>query len=274
MFERYTEKGRRMIFYARYEASTFGCPEIDTVHLLLGLLREDNGVLNSYLPTPINVGALRARMAEASGKREPVPTTVDLPLNAAATQVLTYAAEEAEALHHAHIGSEHLLLGLLREQDSEAAGILREHGASLEAARRKMAGASPRPASTDPGAEMAGFVQGRGWGAGSARASHSVTLPLPPALTLRLVGEDASVVAEVCWAARTSRLPQIGECLEIEQEGRCTRYRILDIRWQVAHNGTTLTQRGEVLLTVRTEESGESTQDSRPPAPESGKIAT
>jgi hypothetical protein len=133
MFERYTEKARRVIFFARYEASQFGSPYIETEHLLLGCLREDK-TLYRLLPTG-NREQIRKEIEAESPIRERVSTSADLPLSNESKRVLAYAAEEAEFLGHKHIGSEHLFLGLLREDGSFAARILKQHGVELEKAR-------------------------------------------------------------------------------------------------------------------------------------------
>lgn len=133
MFERYTEKTRRVIFFARYEASQFGSPKIDAEHLLLGMLREETS-LHRWLPN-LDGGTIRRRVDESSPKRAPTSTAVDLPLTAAAKNVLKRASDEAERLDSKHIGTEHLLLGLIEEKDSLAAKLLLEAGADPAAIR-------------------------------------------------------------------------------------------------------------------------------------------
>jgi hypothetical protein len=136
MFERYTEKARRVIFFARYEASQFGSPVIDTEHLLLGILRETTQVTR-MLPAGAPE-AIRAQIDARFEIREKVSNNVDLPLSNAAKRVLAYGAEEAERLNHRHIGSEHLFLGLLREENSLAAKLLEPFGVKLEQFRTKV----------------------------------------------------------------------------------------------------------------------------------------
>ncbi len=130
MFERYTEKARRVIFFARYEASQFGSPYIETEHLLLGLLREDKALTNRFLRSHASVESIRKQIEAHTTIREKVSTSVDLPLSNECKRVLAYAAEEAERLGHKHIGTEHLLLGLLREEKCFASEILQERGLS------------------------------------------------------------------------------------------------------------------------------------------------
>src|SRR3954462_15447471 len=139
MFERYTEKARRVIFFARYEASQFGSPYIETEHLLLGLLREDKALTNRFLRSHASVESIRKQIEAHTTIREKVSTSVDLPLSNECKRVLAYAAEEAERLGHKHIGTEHLLLGLLREEKCFASEILQERGLKLTQIREELA---------------------------------------------------------------------------------------------------------------------------------------
>src|SRR5437899_8829347 len=116
MFERYTEKAQRVIFFARYEASQFGSPYIETEHLLLGLLHEDKALTFRFLRSHASVESIRKQIEGHITIREKLSTSVDLPLSNEYKRVLAYAAEEAERLSHKHVGTEHLLLGLLREE--------------------------------------------------------------------------------------------------------------------------------------------------------------
>ena len=138
MFERYTEKARRVIFFARYEASQFGSPHIETEHLLLGLLREDKALTNRFLRSQGSVESIRKQIEGQTAIREKVSTSVDLPLSQESKRVLAYATEEAERLAHKHIGTEHLLLGLLREDKCFAAEILHERGLRLSTLREEL----------------------------------------------------------------------------------------------------------------------------------------
>ncbi len=138
MFERYTEKARRVIFFARYEASQFGSPYIETEHLLLGLLREDKALANRFLRSHAAIESIRKQIEAHPTIREKVSTSVDLPLSHECKRVLAYGAEEAERLNHKHIGTEHLLLGLLREEKCFAAEILHERGLRLSQVREEI----------------------------------------------------------------------------------------------------------------------------------------
>jgi ATP-dependent Clp protease ATP-binding subunit ClpA len=149
MFERYTEKARRVIFFARYEASEFGSPYIETEHILLGIVREDKGLTARLLQAAGSFESIRQQIEKHTTFRDKTLTSVDLPLSNEGKRVLAYAAEEAERLSHNHIGPEHLLLGLLREDKSFAAVILTERGVRLERVREELArGATETPPPT------------------------------------------------------------------------------------------------------------------------------
>ncbi|MGA3133147.1 MAG: Clp protease N-terminal domain-containing protein [Terracidiphilus sp.] len=139
MFERYTEKARRVIFFGRYEASQLGSPYIETEHLLLGLLREDIALTNRFLHSHASVESIRKQIDEHTAPREKVATSVNLPFSNESKRVLAYSAEEAEKLGHKHIGTEHLLLGLLREEKCFATKILEERGLKLDQTRDELA---------------------------------------------------------------------------------------------------------------------------------------
>jgi ATP-dependent Clp protease ATP-binding subunit ClpC len=136
MFERYTEKARTVIFVARHEACQHGSPYIETEHVLLGLLREDRALTSVVLPAAKTIDAIRKEIEERATLRYKSSTSVDLPLTNEAKRVLAYAAEEADRFEHKHIGSEHLLLGLLREDGAFAAQLLTSQGLSLDRARK------------------------------------------------------------------------------------------------------------------------------------------
>ncbi|HXM44842.1 MAG TPA: Clp protease N-terminal domain-containing protein [Bryobacteraceae bacterium] len=148
MFERYTEKARRTIFFARYEAARLGSPYIETEHLLLGLLREDRALLDR-LPA----GAAE-QIRERIQERVPQPiqrgTSVDLPLSMESKRALTYAADDSQALAHQHIDCCHLLLGILRFENSIAVELLREFGIEYASYREEVAKSARQPASTVP----------------------------------------------------------------------------------------------------------------------------
>jgi hypothetical protein len=126
MFERYTERARRSVFFARYEASMFGSPYIEPEHLLLGILREDRS-LRDVLPVPAR-DQIRGQVEGNHPGRERLSTSVDVPLSAASKRAMVYGAEEADLLRSREIECDHLVLGLLRLEPSVVAELLSPHG--------------------------------------------------------------------------------------------------------------------------------------------------
>jgi ATP-dependent Clp protease ATP-binding subunit ClpC len=141
MFERYTERARRVIFFARYESSKYGSPAIETEHLLLGLTREDKALINRFLPN-ISGEELRHLIEQRITIRGKTSAAIDLPLSDECKRILAYANEEAELLAHRYIGTEHILLGVLREDKCLAARLLVEYGMNLTATRDQLAGST------------------------------------------------------------------------------------------------------------------------------------
>ncbi len=137
MFERYTEKARRLIFFARYEASQFGSPLIETEHLLLGLLREDKELIRRAL-LKLDIDSARQEIVSGTETHKHQSTSIDLPLSNDAKRALMYSAEEADRLNHRHIGTQHLLLGLLRDDQFASAKFLSGFGAKLEILRKQV----------------------------------------------------------------------------------------------------------------------------------------
>src|SRR5262245_9636849 len=129
MFERYTENSRRAIFFARYEASQFGAPQIEAEHILLGIIRQDKKLIGRvFHHTGADVESVRNEIESRTAARGRISSQIDLPLSEEAKRSLAFAAEESEALGDRHIGTGHLLLGLLRAESSIAAEVLSAHG--------------------------------------------------------------------------------------------------------------------------------------------------
>ncbi len=136
MFERYTERARRVVFFARYEASQLGSGAIETEHLLLGLIREGKGLTSHlFAKGHLSMDLIRKDVEGRSPWREKVSTSLEIPLSGESKRVLAHAAEEAERMMHNYIGTEHILLGLMREERSVAAAILGERGLRLAGVR-------------------------------------------------------------------------------------------------------------------------------------------
>jgi ATP-dependent Clp protease ATP-binding subunit ClpC len=140
MFERYTERSRRVIFFARYEALQYGSQVIAPEHILLGLMREDKTLSARFFPFRhvLTVDSIRRDVEERIVTRPRIPQTSELHLSAATKQILFYANDESRQLKNRHIGPEHLLLGIVREEMSIAAEILFGYGLRLQDVRDEM----------------------------------------------------------------------------------------------------------------------------------------
>src|SRR5688572_20293876 len=141
MFERYTERSRRVIFFARYEALQYGSPSISPEHILLGLMREDKTISARFLSfrTNLTVDAVRRDVEERIVLRDRIPQSAELHLAPETKKILFYANEESRHLKNRHIGPEHLLLGIVREERSIAAEILLQYGLRIEDIRDELA---------------------------------------------------------------------------------------------------------------------------------------
>ncbi len=140
MFERYTERARRVLFFARYEASQLGGTVIESEHLLLGLLREGGGMAHQILTAAhLRHEDARAAVGDSLASAPRMATSVEMPLGGRCKQALQKAAEESDRHKSPHIGTEHMLLGLLHETDSVVAGLLAGSGVTLAAARVSIA---------------------------------------------------------------------------------------------------------------------------------------
>src|SRR5262245_36806207 len=133
MFERYTETARRALFFARYETAEAGAGTIDTEHMLLGVIRVGKGFARTVLTERgVSFEGVREEVGRRAADQPRTATSVEIPFSAGTHRVLHFAVEESDALGTCYIGTEHLLLGLLRETDSVAAAILRHHGLDID----------------------------------------------------------------------------------------------------------------------------------------------
>jgi uncharacterized protein (TIGR03435 family) len=144
MFERYTERARRVLFFSRYEATERGSVSIETEHILLGLIREGKGLASRLLiARGMSLEDIRTEVKRRAVFQGRVPKSVEVPFSAEGKRVLHSAAEEADCLRDDYIGTEHLLLGLLRQEGSVAAEILIDLGLRLESVRQDIVNLTP-----------------------------------------------------------------------------------------------------------------------------------
>jgi excisionase family DNA binding protein len=136
-FNKFTERARKVLSLAQEEAQRFQHNYIGTEHLLLGLVREGDGVAAKVLNNlGINLGDARAAVEHIIGRGDRV-VLGEIGLTPRAKKVIELAVDEAARLGHHYIGTEHLLLGLIREGEGIAAGVLESLGVNLERARRE-----------------------------------------------------------------------------------------------------------------------------------------
>jgi ATP-dependent Clp protease ATP-binding subunit ClpA len=138
MFERFTDRARRVVPLAQEEAKRLDHNYIGTEHLLLGLIREGEGVAAKALESlGISLDAVRQQVKEIIGRGQQAPSG-HMPFTPRAKKVLELSLREALQLGHDYIGTEHLLLGLIREGDGVAAQVLIRLGADLNRVRQQI----------------------------------------------------------------------------------------------------------------------------------------
>jgi hypothetical protein len=140
MFERFTDRARRVLMFAQVEARLLDHNYIGTEHVLLGLIKEDEGLAALALESlGISLEVVREQVIEAIGPLgQPSPPTASPPFTPRAKKVLELSLREARQLGHNYIGTEHILLGLVREKDGIAASVLQNLGVDLPDVRQKV----------------------------------------------------------------------------------------------------------------------------------------
>jgi ATP-dependent Clp protease ATP-binding subunit ClpC len=155
MFERFTDRARKVMALANQEAQRFNHDVIGTEHILLGLVKEGSGVGATVLKNfDVDIKKLRLEVEKHVKSGPDMVTMGKLPQSPRAKKVIEYAIEEARALNHNYVGTEHILLGLLRESEGIAAQVLVSLGLKLEDVRQEIlnllgAGSDGAPASLD-----------------------------------------------------------------------------------------------------------------------------
>jgi ATP-dependent Clp protease ATP-binding subunit ClpC len=151
MFERFTERARRVVVLAQEEASALNHNHIGTEHLLLGLVRDGEGVAARALQElEISLDAVREQVEEIIGRGKHEPAEGHIPFTPRAKKVLELSLREARQLGHDYIGTEHILLGIIREGDGVGAQVLVNLGGKLSRVRDKVRELVP-PAGTAEG---------------------------------------------------------------------------------------------------------------------------
>lgn len=210
MFERFTDRARKVMALANQEAQRFNHEYIGTEHILLGLVKEGSGVGANVLKNlDVDLRKVRLEVEKLVKSGPDMVTMGKLPQTPRAKKVIEYAIEEARALNHNYVGTEHLLLGLLREQDGVAAQVLMNLGLKLEDVREEVlnllgAGMDSDASVAGPGAGATRASNGERAAGGKAGKSKT------PALDS--FGRDLSILAQ-----EGQLDPVIGRAKEIER---------------------------------------------------------
>jgi ATP-dependent Clp protease ATP-binding subunit ClpC len=207
MFERLTDRARKVMALANQEAQRFNHEYIGTEHILLGLVKEGSGVGANVLKNlDIDLRKVRLEVEKLVKSGPEMVTMGKLPQTPRAKKVIEYAIEEARNLNHNYVGTEHLLLGLLREHDGVAAQVLMNLGLKLEEVRDEVlnllgAGVEPEEQAPEAGEPTVG-AQG-----GPRRAAGKSKTP-----ALDSFGRDLTELAK-----KGELDPVIGRSMEIER---------------------------------------------------------
>src|ERR1700740_1677896 len=139
MYERFTDRARKVMQLANQEAQRFNHEYIGTEHILLGLVKEGSGVAANVLKNlDIDLRKIRLEVEKIVQSGPDMVTMGKLPQTPRAKKVIEYSMEEARNLNHNYVGTEHILLGLLREQEGVAAQVLMNLGLKLEDVREEV----------------------------------------------------------------------------------------------------------------------------------------
>jgi ATP-dependent Clp protease ATP-binding subunit ClpC len=206
MYERFTERARKVMQLANQEAQRFNHEYIGTEHILLGLVKEGSGVAANVLKNlDIDLRKIRTEVEKLVQSGPEMVTMGKLPQTPRAKKVIEYAMEEARNLNHNYVGTEHILLGLLREQEGMAAQVLMNLGLKLEEVREEVLNLLGHGLEGDEGTRG-----GRDFGASESPAAAKASKSKTPALDS--FGRDLTELA------RQGKLdPVIGREREIER---------------------------------------------------------
>ncbi|MFY9235082.1 MAG: Clp protease N-terminal domain-containing protein [Fimbriimonadaceae bacterium] len=168
MWQRFTERARKVVFYAQEEAQKFGEGYVSTEHLLLGLVREtDSAAARAIEQLGVSLDSIRTEVEKQLPRVDARPSR-DMTLTPRAKRVIDLAYDESRNLNNNYIGTEHLLLGIIREGDGFAARVLFKLGIELEKARREIMAMQDRESGPDSGPRASRE---------SPRRSHSLSEP-------------------------------------------------------------------------------------------------
>lgn len=207
MYERFTDRARKVMQLANQEAQRFNHEYIGTEHVLLGLIKEGSGVAANVLKNlDVDLRKIRLEVEKLVQSGPDMVTMGKLPQTPRAKKVIEYSMEEARNLNHNYVGTEHILLGLLREQEGVAAQVLMNLGLKLEEVREEVLNLLGHGLETGEVSERGGGERGGSSPASSGKSGKSKT----PALDS--FGRDLTALAE-----QKKLDPVIGREKEIER---------------------------------------------------------
>ena len=208
MYERFTDRARKVMQLANQEAQRFNHEYIGTEHVLLGLIKEGSGVAANVLKNlDVDLRKIRLEVEKLVQSGPDMVTMGKLPQTPRAKKVIEYSMEEARNLNHNYVGTEHILLGLLREQEGVAAQVLMNLGLKLEEVREEVLNLLGHGLEGGEGSERAGGERGGASGGGESPKSSKSKTP-----ALDSFGRDLTELA------RQGKLdPVIGREKEIER---------------------------------------------------------
>ena len=207
MYERFTDRARKVMQLANQEAQRFNHEYIGTEHILLGLIKEGSGVAANVLKNlDVDLRKIRLEVEKLVQSGPDMVTMGKLPQTPRAKKVIEYSMEEARNLNHNYVGTEHILLGLLREQEGVAAQVLMNLGLKLEEVREEVLNLLGHGLETGEVVERGGGERGGGPQSGGGKSGKSKT----PALDS--FGRDLTALAE-----QKKLDPVIGREREIER---------------------------------------------------------
>ncbi|MCA9125259.1 MAG: AAA family ATPase, partial [Planctomycetales bacterium] len=207
MYERFTDRARKVMQLANQEAQRFNHEYIGTEHVLLGLVKEGSGVAANVLKNlDVDLRKIRLEVEKLVQSGPEMVTMGKLPQTPRAKKVIEYSMEEARNLNHNYVGTEHILLGLLREQEGVAAQVLMNLGLKLEEVREEVLNLLGHGLESEGGERGGREAVGAETGGGSSKSGKSKT----PALDS--FGRDLSELAK-----QKKLDPVIGREREIER---------------------------------------------------------
>ena len=213
MYERFTDRARKVMQLANQEAQRFNHEYIGTEHILLGLIKEGSGVAANVLKNlEVDLRKIRLEVEKLVQSGPDMVTMGKLPQTPRAKKVIEYSMEEARNLGHNYVGTEHILLGLLREQEGVAAQVLMNLGLKLEEVREEVLSLLGHGMEGGEGSERAGVGAGAGGGGGQQSSGESPRSGKSKTPALDSFGRDLTELA------RQGKLdPVIGREKEIER---------------------------------------------------------